>query len=141
MKFSVNVFLVIALACCLASPDSVAANVELDALPVTKILVKNGLVQTEYLSTSQADKARVTIIRDGSNYRWASRNNISLLKIEMGGYITYVSPAGSGYVRVLNPVLRRLRESIPVEKREPELEYLYVEHLVHQLGSVTYYGQ
>jgi len=35
--------------------------------------------------------------------------------------------------------MRKLRESLPPEQRDKE--FLYMEHLVHQMGSITYFGK
>ena len=57
---------------------------------------------------------------------------------ESGAYVTYHAVDGSGYVRVAGPVLSGLLEQLPAEQRSGEVEY--VEHLVIQFGSVTYFG-
>ena len=75
----------------------------------------------------------------GEDYFWESRGNIPLLPHKSGAYITFVAANGSGYVRILNKSMREMWALLlDVEK---ENNYLYVEHLAHRLGSVTYYGR
>jgi hypothetical protein len=118
---------------------SVAAELEFEGTPSSKIQVTDGVAKVEPLAPLQAREFRVLIVRDGDAFLWASRNNLPLAKRESGAYITYVAANGAGYIRVLNPTMRRLRESLPPEQRDKD--FLYMEHLVHQMGSITYFGK
>ena len=81
----------------------------------------------------------VRVMRSANGYLWASRNNVPLVKQESGAYVTYVANTGAGYIRVLNPAMRRAVQSMPTEQRDKE--FLYMEHMVNQLGSITYFGK
>lgn len=61
-----------------------------------------------------------------------------LVKQEARAYVTYVATTGAGYVRVLSPSMRKALAAMAPEQREKEF---YVEHMVNQLGSVTYFGK
>lgn len=108
-------------------------------MPAVKIEVLGGLVQTQPVLPERAREFVVKIVRSGNGYIWASRDNVPMVRHESGAYVTYVATTGSGYVRVLNPAMRKALKSLPSDEREKE--FVYMEHLVNQLGSITYYGQ
>ena len=56
-----------------------------------------------------------------------------------GFYITYVAVNGAGYVRTLNSEARIIFKQMSAE--EQANQYLYFEHLVTHMGSITYYGR
>jgi hypothetical protein len=53
-------------------------------------------------------------------------------------YITYHASDGTGYVRTGTALLLDLRDRLPESQRREEIGY--VEHLLTQLASITYYG-
>ena len=59
--------------------------------------------------------------------------------MESGFYVTYLAVNGAGYVPTLAPEARAIFKQLPTE--EQAKQYLYFEHLVHQMGSITYYGR
>jgi hypothetical protein len=59
--------------------------------------------------------------------------------MQSGFYVTYLAVNGAGYVRTLAPEARNLFKQMPAE--EQAKQFLYFEHLVHQMGSITYYGR
>lgn len=116
-----------------------AAELEFEGSPAVKVQVIEGVAQTEPVVPLKAREFRAVVVREGDQFLWASRNNVPLVKRESGAYVTYVAANGAGYVRVLNPAMRKLRESLPAEQRERE--FVYMEHLVNQMGSITYFGK
>lgn len=115
------------------------ADLEFEGTPSVRVLVTAGVAQTESLTPIQAKEFRVVIVRDGEGFVWASRNNVPLIKRESGAYVTYVAATGAGYVRIFNPGMRKLRDSLSPDQREKE--FVYMEHLITQMGSVTYFGK
>lgn len=116
-----------------------ATDVEFQGTPILRIDVANGLPTTQVIRPNRAREFDVVILRTDVGYVWASRNNLAMEKIDAISYVTYVAKNGSGYVRVLSPLLRKILPELPAELRERE--FVYMEHLVHQLGSITYYGK
>jgi hypothetical protein len=116
-----------------------AADLEFEGLPLVKIEVIEGASQTQPIPRQRAREYSVRIERTGSGYVWASRNNVPLVKIESGAYVTYVATNGAGYIRVLDPAMRKAILSLPAEQREKE--FTYMEHMVNRLGSLTYFGR
>lgn len=90
------------------------------------------------LSEDQGFEYQVRIIERNGRYFWATRQMIELARSEGGSYTTYVALNGAGYIRVGSPLLLDLRDRLPAEDRQREIGY--VEHLLTQLESVTYYG-
>jgi hypothetical protein len=119
--------------------NNVQADVVFEGEPSVKIQITEGNTLTTTLSSAQAPTLRVKIIKVGDQYIWASRNNLPMVKTESGAYITYTAVTGAGYVRVVIPMLRKMIEAMPPAQREKE--YVYMEHLVHTLGSITYFGR
>jgi len=122
-----------------ATQSAVAAEFEFIGTPTTKVQVTDGTVRTESLTQAEGRELQVRILRDGDNFIWASRNNVPLVKRESGAYITYVAVNGAGYIRVLTPTMRSIRDALPPNQRDKE--FVFMEHLVHQLGSITYFGK
>jgi hypothetical protein len=81
------------------------------------------------LNADAGDKFACRIVRRGRAYIWANRGNRRLERIESGDFTYYVSPEGSGYVKVL-------------EIREQGVHpFDYVEHVTSGFKTVTYWGR
>jgi hypothetical protein len=118
---------------------SAQAQVEFEGLPSLSVEINEGTTLTSEVSSSRVPDLKLKIVQEGGKYIWASRNNLPMNKTESGVYVTYTATNGAGYVRVLNPTMRKAIESLPPEQRAKE--FLYMEHLVHRLGSLTYFGR
>jgi hypothetical protein len=116
-----------------------AQAVEFEGVPTLKVEVREGKATTEEVASRRQSELQVRIVRDGDRYLWATRNNLPMLKQESGSYVTYTAVSGAGYVRVLGPALRSAIQQLPAEQRARE--FIYAEHMLHQLGSVTYFGK
>lgn len=116
-----------------------ARELVFEGLPAKKIEVSEQASATFNLTKKQSDEFKVVIARDGDNYFWVSRGNTQLVPMQSGVYITFVAVNGSGYIRILNNAMREMFKSLPEE--EKIRNYLYMEHLIHQMGSITYYGR
>jgi hypothetical protein len=115
-----------------------AAELEFEGTPTVKVVVSEGATRSSPVSGLDATDLHAVVVRDGDRYLWKSRKNTPLSKSVSGSYITYTALNGSGYIRVLSPEMRKLREQLPAEQRAKE--YVYMEHLVSQLQSITYFG-
>ncbi|MCP5130742.1 MAG: hypothetical protein H6985_14315 [Pseudomonadales bacterium] len=116
-----------------------AAEVVFEGFPVKKIETNENSSNTSLLTTEQASEYKVTIIQDGENYYWATRGNLQVIPMQSGSYVTFLASNGAGYVRTLIPEARNMFEKMSPE--EQANQYLYFEHIVHQMGSITYYGR
>ena len=115
------------------------AQVEFEGIPSAAVEVNEGATRSLEVSSSRVPDLKVKIVQEGGKYIWASRNNLTLNKTETGVYITYTATNGAGYVRVLNPMMRKALDSLPPEQRAKE--FTYMEHMVNRLGSITYFGR
>ena len=111
---------------------------EFEGAPTFKVVVSEGTTRATPVSALDATELHVVVVRDGDRYVWKSRENVPLSKRDSGSYITYTALNGSGYIRVLSPKMRKLREQHPAEQREKE--FVYMEHVAIQLRSITYFG-
>jgi hypothetical protein len=104
------------------------------AQPSTK--VESGPDGTQHfaLTTVQAQKFAVTIIRRGDRYFWASRENRELKHVVIGIYHYFIDLQGGGYVKVEDQSL--LSESM----RDPGPSIRYLEQVTLGLGTLTYWG-
>ena len=93
------------------------------------------------LNKENAIKFKCTITKIDDKYYWTSRENIELIPISSGAFITYWAVNGSGYVRVVKPGMKEEVKQLGALASDPEGQYDYVEHLLLGLKSVTYYGQ
>ena len=90
------------------------------------------------LSSDDAFKYSVRIVQRQNKYYWASRDMRELARHEAGSYITFSAIDGSGYIRIGVPMMLDMRDALPEAQRKREIGY--VEHLLSQFASVTYYG-
>jgi hypothetical protein len=95
----------------------------------------------EKLDKEKGIKFKCTITKIDDKYYWTSRENIELIPISSGAFITYWAVNGSGYVRIVKPDMRSEVQQIGAMAGDPEGQYDYVEHLLLGLKSVTYYGK
>ena len=130
-------FLTLVILLCAAAPAG-AADIVLQGTPTKKITITAGGVTEEPVDASRASELAVMIIRTRDAYFWASRENKPLRRSQSTTYITFHAVDGSGYVRVYQPHMDKLSGKLPAAERAGEFGYM--EHLVHQLGSITYFG-
>ncbi len=116
-----------------------AQEVIFEGFPGKKIETNENSSNTSLLTEVQSTEFKVAIVKDGENYYWATRGNLQVIPMQSGFYITYLAVNGAGYVRTLSPEARAVFKQLPAE--EQAKQYLYFEHLVHQMGSITYYGR
>lgn len=123
-----------------AVPIFAAESIIFTGIP--KIKISEGGVSriTENVPNDKAIQFKCTITQLDDKYFWTSRDNVELLAIANGAFITYWAIKGSGYVRVTNPEMRETLRRMGILVGDPEAEFDYVEHLLLGLKSVTYYG-
>lgn len=95
----------------------------------------------ENLNKEKAVKFKCTITIIDDKYYWTSRENIELIPISSGAFITYWAVNGSGYVRIVKPEMKKEVKQLGAVTGDPEGKFDYVEHLLLGLKSVTYYGR
>ena len=72
-------------------------------IPEIKIS-EGGVTRTpENLNEEKAINFKCTITKIDDKYYWTSRENIELIPIYSGAFITYWAVNGSGYVRIVKP--------------------------------------
>jgi hypothetical protein len=87
---------------------------------------ENEAKRTE-LSELAGEKYECRIARKGRRYVWASRGNRELMRSVAGDWTYFISPEGSGYVKVLTGVAGQ--------------PYDYVEHVTEAFKTITYWGK
>ena len=95
----------------------------------------------ENVAKEKAVQFKCTITKMNDKYYWTSRDNVELIPITSGAYITYWAVKGSGYVRIVRPEMKEAVKKLAAMAGDPEEKYDYVEHLLLGLKSVTYYGK
>jgi len=106
--------------------------------PNMKVEIMEGKSKEYTLSESQSEDYKVVIKQVGDKFYWLSRQNAELIPNTSGFYITFTAKNGSGYIRTLIPVAREIFGQM--SETEQQSQYLYFENIVHQMGSITYYG-
>lgn len=116
----------------LAFPAS--AQVVFDASPTVK--VESGQRKTTRFTLSKKEQVeyRVTITRREGRYYWASRENKELVRVVSGAFQYFISPEGTGYVKVLDSHL------LQASTRPSGPRFQYMEHLPIMLSTITYWG-
>jgi hypothetical protein len=98
---------------------------------------EGGIERTpEQVSRDRAINLECIISQIGTSYYWASRENVPMVRVDSGGFITYVAANGAGYVRVVKPEAKAAAALMS----DTEERFDYVEHALIGLRSVTYYG-
>ena len=119
--------------------DQLIGEIIFEGYPVTKFETNGVESAKNVLSSSDGMEYKVEITKQGENFYWATRGNVQLHPITSGVYVTYLAVNGAGYVRTYNEQMMRLYNSLPESQKQTEL--IYMEHLTHQIGSITYYGR
>jgi hypothetical protein len=91
----------------------------------------------EKLAREKAINLECVISQIGEDFYWASRENVPMVRVEQGAFVTYMAVTGAGYVKVIKPEMKDVAGLLG----ETETEFDYVEHLTQGLATVTYYGR
>lgn len=104
--------------------DSHSEDKKIEVLGTPSVKVESFLDETtrHELTEKQMRKYQLTISEVGGKFYWESRGQREMLKNVSGVYIIYVSPKGSGYVKVST------------------LNNFYIEHIHQGLNTITYWG-
>lgn len=118
----------------LASP--VAGQAVFDAEPTVRVSMGEESSNREELSSVDAAKNRVIIVKRGGRYLWASRGGRQLTHHADGAFHFFVDTLGAGYIKVMDSKLAERLTGLPHEGPR----YLFMEHVTVLLGSITYWG-
>lgn len=113
-------------------------TVVFEGRPLRKVESSFGGTLEGAVTADDAFKYSVRIVERQGKFYWASRDMLELIRRESGAYITFFAANGSGYIRINIPEMLDLRDLLPDDQRRKEIGY--VEHLLIQFASVTYYG-
>jgi len=123
----------------LAIPSSAKDAIFFTGMPQIHIQ-ENGITRkAEPLSPENAEKLKCVITKKDDQYFWTSRDNIQLIPVPYGVFITFMAVDGSGYVRITG--IEMTEENPEGPAKEPEEKYNYSEHQLMGLKSVTFYGK
>lgn len=106
-------------------------------IPTIKISEGGTSRTPEKLSKSKAIEYKCTITKMDNKYYWTTRENVELIPIAGGAFITFLASNGSGYIRIVDP---ELKDAVSI-MGETEEKFDYVEHLLLGLKTITYYGK
>lgn len=129
-------FLMVLFVLIIAATVNAQSTVAFKGLPLVKISEGGVSRVPENILRHNAVNFKCIISKISGSYYWASRENVSLIRIDSGAFCTFVAKNGSGYIRMVNPVLKDATSLMS----ETEMKYDYVEHLLIGLRSITYYG-
>jgi len=125
----------------IASPMFAKEEIVFTGIPEMKIS-EGGISRVpEILSKSRAIENKCTITKIDDKYYWTTRENVELIPISRGAFITFWAVEGQGYVRVVRPEMKEEVKQPGAMAGDPEGKFDYVEHLLLGLKSVTYYGR
>jgi hypothetical protein len=127
------VILVPVLSLLMAQP-SADTSVVVQGTPTTKVESAEDATTRSALSDADRKKLELRIVRKGTRYYWASRENRELQRRAVGAFHYFVDPAEGGYVRVFD------RSTLPESLRPDGAQFEYMEHVPVWRGSVTYWG-
>jgi hypothetical protein len=122
--------LVVCLSLLLSLPV-VAREVFFVGVPTKKVTLSDMEARIKDVLIADGQEFKVVIEKEGNKFYWASRDNVKLIPIPSGYVITFVAVGGEGYIRIENPELTKGLGT----KESP-----YMEHLIHRMGNITYFG-
>ena len=122
--------LVVCLSLLLSLPV-VAKEVFFVGFPTKKVTLSDMEARIKDVLIADGQEFKVVIEKEGNKFYWASRDNVQLIPIPSGYVITFVAIGGEGYIRIENPELTKGLGT----KESP-----YMEHLIHRMGNITYFG-
>jgi hypothetical protein len=111
-----------------AAPALYAQDEGFTGTPLVRVDSDANETKRTELSEAAGEKYACRIVRRGRNRCvWASRGDRELMRSVAGDWTYYVSPEGSGYVKVLTGA-----EGQPFD---------YLEHVTGEFKTVTYWGK
>jgi hypothetical protein len=111
----------------LVAPLLEAQENEFSGTPLVRLDADPDEAKRIELSDEAGKKYECRITKKGRGYLWASRGDRKLVRSNAGDWTYYVSPEGSGYVKVLT------------NAADPKYDYL--EHVTGEFKTVTYWGK
>jgi hypothetical protein len=91
----------------------------------------------EVISRENAINLECVSSKIGDDYYWATRENVPMVAIESGAFITYVAANGAGYVKTIKPGMKKVAALLG----QTEEKFDYTEHITAGLKTVTYSGR
>lgn len=116
------------------APAASGAAVVLSGRPVTRTEGAHDAARHSAVADADRDKLKVVIVRKGTRYFWASRDNRELERRVSGAFHIFVDRTDGGYVRVFD------RSTLPDSMRPEGPQFEYTEHVPQFRGTVTYWG-
>ena len=95
--------------------------------PLVRIDSDGNETKRTELNEAAGEKYACRVVRKGRRFVWASRGDRELTRTVQGDWTYYVSPEGSGYVKLLTGV-----DGQPFD---------YLEHVTSEFKTVTYWGK
>jgi hypothetical protein len=95
--------------------------------PLVRVDADGNETRRTELSELAGEKYACRIMRKGRRYVWSSRGDRELIRSNAGDWTYYISPEGSGYVKVLTGATGQ--------------QYDYLEHVTGEFKTVTYWGK
>ena len=124
-----------------ASPLFAKEEIVFTGIPEIEISEGGTSRVPETLLKSSAIEYKCTITKIDEKYYWTTRENLELIPVSRGAFITFWAIEGQGYIRIVKPEMREIVRKIVAMAGDPEEKFDYVEHLLLGLKSVTYYGK
>ncbi|MDA9006881.1 hypothetical protein N9J36_04610 [Litoricola sp.] len=87
--------------------------------------VPNGMPNS--IPENEQEKSRITLVKDAGQYRWLSRGDIPVTKVNSGEVNIFVALGGQGYVEI-------------TPTGQSQCVYLVKEHVRNVRMDITYWG-
>ena len=110
---------------CFFSFEAYGQDIVFVGLPVVKNTASHEKSENETLDNKGQLTYKLTILREGGQYYWNSRDNKPLEYKQNGPFHYFYEPLGGSYIKIMQ-----------AEKGK----YLYMEHLSLGFNAVTYWG-
>jgi hypothetical protein len=110
----------------LAAPLLLAQDDGFTGTPLVRIEADGTEAKRLEISAEAGSKAQCRIEKKGRGYIWASRDNRELMRSNAGDWTYFVSPDGSGYVKIL---------------KNADGPFDYLEHVTSEFKTYTYWGR
>ena len=115
----------------------VQAEIVLSGTPQLRISEGGTSRAIDTLSVDDAAEYKCVVSEVDGKYYWSTRENVELVRVAGGLYVTYIAVNGGGYVRIIDPGFKELMAPMMTDE---EKRFDYVEHMLTGLSSISYYG-
>ena len=135
MKAILAALLTAILLSAITTTTTAASRVLLDLKPLSRVDSDETITKRRLLNPQERTAARITIVEIDGKYYWASREHRELIHISGGAVHYFISPEGSGAVKVIDS------HFLFHDPKDTRPRWKVVEQVGIMTSTITYWGE